>query len=175
MQPVRCQFSVATGSGQRVVIVCHFARLQDELGRIRIQPIAFLIAGGARLRQLRQGLTDFRNPLRREFKRQQVRVGEIAIVVGLFLAAHGACFHAVGVKKAGFLLNRAAAFHDVALPLNFEVDGLFDKAEGVDVFQLNPRIQQITALLADRNVGIATEGAFLHIAVAYAKITHQMV
>jgi hypothetical protein len=44
-----------------------------------------------------------------DLQRQQIRIGEIAIIVGLFLAAHGAGFTPVGIIQAGFLHHLAAS------------------------------------------------------------------
>src|SRR5213075_2371596 len=56
--------------------------------------------------------------------RWQVGVGEVAVVVRVFLEAHGAGLAGVGVEQHGGLLDPAAVFDEVDLPLDLEIDRL---------------------------------------------------
>ena len=47
-----------------------------------------------------------------ELERQQVRIGEVAVVVRLFLRAHGAGLALAGIEQAGLLVDRAAVLED---------------------------------------------------------------
>ena len=71
-----------------------------------------------------------------DLDRQQVRVGEIAVVVGLFLGTHGAGFLLLRVEQARLLHHLATALDDQDLALDLVVDRLLDEAEGIDVLQL---------------------------------------
>ena len=77
--------------------------------------------------QLRHGRTHLRNPLGRDDQGRQVRIGKVAVIVRVFLGAHGPCFTstamAVGVEEHGGLFNRQAVFNAVNLPLHFAVNG----------------------------------------------------
>jgi hypothetical protein len=114
------------------------------------------------------------DPVGADFQRQQVGIGEVAVVVGVFLAAHGAGFAAVGVEQYRGLADGAAFADFVDLPLHLEVDRLLHEAEGVEVLDLAPRAQRLAGA-AHRDVGIAAEAAFLHVAVADADPLHQRV
>ena len=106
---------------------------------------------------------------------QQVRVREIAVVVGLFLGAHGAGLVLVRVVEPGLLDHLAAALDEVDLALDLEADGLVQKAEGVDVLDLGAGAEFLLALRAHRDVGIHPERALLHVAVADADPAHDLV
>ncbi len=80
----------------------------------------------SRLGQLRQGLADRLDPVVVNGQRQEVRVGEVAVVVGFLLAAHGCGQVPVGVPEPGFLGHKAAVGDPVLLAGHLELDGLFD-------------------------------------------------
>jgi hypothetical protein len=80
-------------------------------------------------------------PTRRDHQRRQVGVGEVAVVVRVFLAAHRARLAGVGVEQHGGLLDGQAVLDAVDLPLHLEVDGLLQEAEAVEVLDLAPRAQ----------------------------------
>ena len=60
------------------------------------------------VRQFGQRLRDLVDPGLVELQRQQIGIGEIAIVVRLFLRAHGAGLAGAGVEQARLLIDRAA-------------------------------------------------------------------
>ncbi len=93
----------------------------------------------------------------------------------VFLAAHRARFLAVGVVQAGFLHHGAAVLDQLDLAAHFVVDGLFQEAERVQVLDLAARAERRVRAPAHRDVGIAAEAAFLHVAVADAQPHHQRV
>ena len=71
-----------------------------------------------------------------EFERQKVRIGEIAVVVRLFLRAHGAGLALAGIEQARLLIDRAAILDDADLPARLVLDRLADEADRVDVLDL---------------------------------------
>jgi hypothetical protein len=109
----------------------------------------------------------------RRSRRQQVGVGEVAVVVRLFLGAHRTRLALVGVIKAGFLRYFATAFQQLDLSCHLEIDRLLDKTKRIDVLDLRARAELFGALRAYRDIGVATERTLLHIAVADAKVAHQ--
>ena len=76
-----------------------------------------------------------------EHDRQQVRIGEVAVVVRLFLGAHRARLALVGVVEARFLHDLAAALEQLDLALDLVVDGLLDEAERIEVLDLGARAE----------------------------------
>ena len=104
---------------------------------------------------------------------RQVRIREVAVVVGFFLRTHGPGLIPVGIVQSGFLDDRAAVFQDVDLPFDLVPDGLFHETERVDVFQFCPGAQFRCAQGADGDIGVATERSFLHVPVGYAEIADQ--
>ena len=106
---------------------------------------------------------------------QQVRVGEVAVIVGLLLGAHGAGLVPLGVVEAGLLDHLAAALDDVDLALDLETQGALQEAEGVDVLDLGAGAELFLALGADGDIGVHAEGTLLHVAVADADPAHDLV
>ena len=68
--------------------------------------------------------------------RQEIGIGEVAIVVRFFLAAHRPRLFAVGIEEPGFLRDFAAAFDELDLPRSFDLDGFLDEAERIQVLEL---------------------------------------
>ena len=125
--------------------------------------------------QFRQHRTHGGDVALRNSEREQVRVGEVAVVVRFFLRAHGARFVARGVVQACFLHHLATRFDQFDLTTDFVLDGLFHETEGVDVLELRTRAELFLAHGAHGNVGVAAEGTFLHVAVANLQVPHERV
>ncbi len=105
------------------------------------------------------------DPLGRDDQRRQVGVGEVAVIVRVFLGAHGAGLALVGVVKPGFLHHLAAVFDEFDLAAHLEFDGFFEEAKAVEVFDFAARAQGFAGA-AHRDVGVAAKRPFLQIAVA---------
>ncbi len=86
--------------------------------------------------------------------------------MGLLLRAHGIRPALGGVPEARLLDDAAAALDDLDLALDLVLEGGADEAEGVDVLHLGLGAELLLAAGADADVGVAAEGAFLHVAVA---------
>ena len=69
-------------------------------------------------------------------ERQEVGIGEVAIVVRFLLAAHGARLALVGVVEPRLLQHLATGLDELDLTRHLVLDGLLDVAEGVDVLDL---------------------------------------
>ena len=78
----------------------------------------------------------------RQFERQEVRIGEIAIIVRLFLGAHRPRLAGLGVEQARLLVDRAALLDDLDLAARLVFDGLADEADRVDVLDLAARAER---------------------------------
>ncbi len=129
----------------------------------------------AGVRQFRETVAGFFNEGIIDFYRQQVRAGEVAVVVGFFLGAHGAGFVTVAVIQAGFLHDAAAVFQNVHLPLNFVGNGLLHEPERVQVLGFGTCAQSVGPLRFQRNIHVETHGALGHVAVADAQGCHDAV
>jgi len=116
--------------------------------------------------QLGERPADLFDPLRRDENGNEVRIGEVAVVVGLLLAAHGVGLPLGVVPEARLLDDLAAAVQDVALAPDLVLDGPLDVSEGVHVLELRAGPEGLLALRPDGDVGVAAEGALLHVAVA---------
>ena len=103
-------------------------------------------------------------------EREQVRLGEVAVVVRLFLGAHGVGAALAGVVEPRLLLDGAAGVEDFGLALDLVFEGLFDKAEGVDVLDLDLGAERLLAAGTDGDVGIAAQRSLFHVAVADAGV-----
>jgi hypothetical protein len=86
--------------------------------------------------------------------------------VRLLLAAHRPGLLAVGVPEAGLLHEPLAGGDRPHLSPELVDDGPLDVAEGVHVLDLDLGAERGGAHAADRNVRVAAEAAFLHVAVA---------
>ena len=64
-----------------------------------------------------------------EFQRQKVRIGEVAVVVRLFLGAHGARLALAGIEQARFLIDCSAILENADLAAGLDLDGLTDEAD----------------------------------------------
>ena len=76
-----------------------------------------------------------------ELEREQVGIGEIAIVVRVFLRAQGPRHPLVGVEQPGFLDHRSAALDQLDLALGLMLDHRHHEAHRIDVLGLGPRAQ----------------------------------
>ncbi len=82
----------------------------------------------------------------------------------LLFAAHADGFAAVGVIKARLLLHAAPRFDQRHLPRDFVIQRHFQKAERVEVLDLRLCAQFFRALEPHRDVGVAAQLAFFHVA-----------
>src|SRR6185437_16047322 len=91
--------------------------------------------------QFRQATPQSLDPRRVELQRQQIRVGEIAIVEIVFLGAHRPRLAAMRIEQARLLHDRAAVFENLDLAARLVLDRLHDEADRVDVLDLGARAE----------------------------------
>ena len=153
-------------------VLCNLPVLHQKLSVRCRQAELFLIPGNPGVGQFRQLLTDGFDFLVGGVDGHQVRLPEVPVVVGVFLAPHGGGDAFVRVPPQGFLGHLAAAFQQVDLPVVLVGHGLFHVGEGVHVLDLGAGAEFFTALRAHRNVHVAAQASFLHLAVADADVLH---
>jgi hypothetical protein len=118
---------------RRLVVIGQFAAGGEHAGVVGGQAILCREALFLDVRQFRQGGAGGIDERIVQHQRQQVGIGEVAVIVGFFLAAHGAGFALVRVVQPGFLHHLAAGFDQVDLPLDLELDRPLDEAERVEI------------------------------------------
>ncbi len=124
--------------------------------------------------KLRQGAADFFAPSRADVHGQQVRLREIAVVVRFFLRSHGIRAARGLIPEARLLRNAPAALEDVDVTLDFVLQRLLQKAEGIEVFYFDLGAEFAGAARAHADVGVAAQRAFFHVAVADAGVQQDL-
>lgn len=97
------------------------------------------------------------DPGRVDHERHQIGVGEVAVILRIFLAAHRARLALVRIVEARFLHHFAAVLDQFDLAAHFVVDRLFEEAERVQVLDLGARAELLLADRTHRHVRIAPE------------------
>ena len=161
---------VGEAGQRRLEVVGQFARPGEQVGGLGGQ----IELGGkplpAGVGQLRQAGAHPLDPGLVDDHRDQVRVREIPIVVGLLLAAHGLGAAPVRVPEQGLLHHLAAVEEEVALPPLLVLQRQLHVAERVHVLQLGAGAELVLPLGPQADVGVAAEAALLHVAVADVEI-----
>src|SRR5438876_9113704 len=90
--------------------------------------------------------------------------------MGFLFAAHrnGALLGAI--PQSSFLDHASAALDHFNLAIDLVVDSLLHETERVDVLQLRAYAEPAGPFEAYRNIGIAPQAAFLHVAVANVQV-----
>ena len=83
--------------------------------------------------QLGQGFTHRLDVVGVDDDRQQIRAGEVAVIVSLLLGAHRAGFIFIRIVETSGLNHPSAVFDQVDLALYLAFDRLLDKTERVDI------------------------------------------
>ena len=143
--------------------------LGQQVGVVLRQPVVADEARHARFRQLRQRRGD-RAPSRLvHHQRRQVGLGEVAIVVRFFLAAHRVGAALGGIEQARFLHDAAAVLDDIDLTLDLVLEGFLQVAERVDVLHFRLGAERRFPDAANRHVRVAAQAPLLHVAVVHAQ------
>ena len=101
-------------------------------------------------------------PGRVEVQRRQVRLREVAVVVGRLLDPHPVRLAAVVVPAARLLDERLARVERGRLPLDLVRDRALDRAERVHVLDLDARAERLRAARPQRDVRLDAHLAALH-------------
>src|SRR5690606_39695713 len=109
-------------------------------------------------RRLGQGGPQRLDELRRGLDRQQVGLGEVAVVVGIRLGTTSGCGAAVFVPVAGLLGDRATGGEDRGLTLDLVAHRALDGAEGVDVLRLGADAELDLGVRVDGGVDVRGGG-----------------
>ena len=106
-------------------------------------------------------------------QRRQIGIGEIAVVLRVFLAAHRARLVPVGIVESRLLRDGPAVLDQLDLAADLELDRVLKKAEAVEVLDLAARSELRLTCATHRDIGVATEASFLHIPIADADPSHE--
>src|SRR6266852_1222937 len=88
-------------------------------------------AGALGFGEFGEGAADFVAPGWADVGGEEIRLGEIAVVVGFFFRTHGDGVALGLIPEAGFLREAAAGFEDSYVALDFEFERFLQVAEGV--------------------------------------------
>ena len=131
LHPVGGFFGVGPGGHGGFEVFGHVALGGEHFGVVVGQAEGGDKAGAAGFGQLGQLGAPFFQGGGLDAHGHEVGVREIAVVVGLFLAAHGGGDVFGGVVEAGFLDDGPAVVEDVGLAFHFVFNGFLDVAEAV--------------------------------------------
>ena len=106
-------------------------------------------------------------------ERRQVRLGEVAVVVGGLLDPHPVGLAALLGPAPRLLDERLAGVERGRLALDLERDRPLDRPERVHVLDLDPRPERLGPARAERHVGLDTHLAALHVRVGRADRAQQ--
>ena len=98
----------------------------------------------------------------------EVGLGEVAVVVRLFLCAHRVGDAGVFVPVARLLHDALAGIQQRALPLDLVFECPADRTDRVHVLDLDLGAERLGALRAQRHVGVDAERALFHLHVGDA-------
>ena len=127
--PVGRQLGVAALFGRRFEVGSGGEIGGEQVGVVFGERVSFNEACFAGVRQFRQRVAQFVDFLFTDQNRQQVRAGEVAVIVGVFLAAHGARGVGFAIVQACFLHHFTAILEHINLPFHLQFDGFFHEPE----------------------------------------------
>ena len=103
--------------------------------------------------------------LRRRLDGDEIRLGEVAVVVGFLLGAASRERPGAGVEVVRLLLDLATGLPHADLSLDLRLDPARDEVERVHVLDLRTRAELVRARRADGDVGVDAQLPFLHLRV----------
>ena len=106
-------------------------------------------------------------------ERRQVRLREVAIVVGRLLDPHPIRLATLLRPAPGLLDERLTGVEDRRLALDLEVDRALDRPERVHVLDLDPGAERLRTARPERDVGLDPHLAALHVGVRRADRAEQ--
>ena len=106
----------------RLEVIGEATSLRQQVGIVGREPIGADEPLQARLRQLRQPGRNQIAPRPIDDERRKVRLGEVAVIMRLFLAAHRIGPPLCRVEQPGLLHDTTAVVDDIDLPLDLVLE-----------------------------------------------------
>src|SRR5690606_6025424 len=103
-------------------------------------------------------------------KRRQIRLGEVAIILGFFLGALAEGFAAGVVPAARLLDDTAAGIKQGRLSRQFKVGAVGQRAKAVEILQFNARPVGVGPARANADVRLDAQDAFFHVTGVHAEV-----
>src|SRR5258705_12941949 len=125
-------------------------------------------------RQLRQLAMLLGDELRRQHERRQIGLGEVPVVVALFLRALRANGVLLGVIQQRLLRHGTTRFDERDLAVALHGQRLLDERERVDVLHLGAGAERGFPRAPHRDVGVDPQTALLHVAIGNADVLEQL-
>ncbi len=138
-----------------------FSQLGRPPGREAEIPLEAATAG---FRQHGQRAADALDPGPIDVQRRQIRLGEVAVIVGVFLIALRQRLAARLVPAARFLIDGPARRSQTCLALDLERQRMRHRPERVQVLDLGPRAQGRFPGGPDGGVGLEADRPLFHVA-----------
>ena len=142
----------------------------EDAGVIRREAKVLHVPGAPRGGQLGHPGTDLRHPLLGGSQRGQIGLGEVAVVVRLFLRALGHGPPLGLVPAAGLLHEPLAALQGIGLAGDLELHGTLERAERVQVLDLDLGAEGIGPHRSQADVALDSHRPGLHVAVRRADV-----
>ena len=161
------------GSVGRLEVVAEVAAEREQVGHFGGKAEVALKAHGARRWQFADCRTRLLEHLGGRRDRHEIRLREVAIVVRLLLRAQRGERAASWIEVQRLLCDFAAAFDNRALALDLSRDAALEEAKRVHVLELGFRPERRRAGRAQRDVGVGSQRALLHVDVADAEASER--
>ena len=148
--------------------------LRKDLGVVFRDAVFLDHASAPRLGLLGEEFAPFLYRRLVKFDGHEVGLGEVAVVVRVFLGAHRGSLHRLGVPPARLLHDRNRVGHALPLaPRLVDERGVY-AAEGVHVLYLDLRAELLLADGPDRDVDVGAHVALFEVAVADARVDEHL-
>ena len=141
----------------------HAAVVFREAQLFYVAPLLFV-------RKLRQLFCHPFDPFVADFHRRQIRLGEIPVILGIFLRAHGEGLALLIVPPPGLLNDAASRFQNGNLPLGLIVNGTGHRFERIHILHLGAHAEFLLSHRAHRNVHVRPQRTLLHLAVGHTDV-----
>src|SRR5438270_3551804 len=103
-------------------------------------------------------------------KWQKIRFREITVIVRLLFRPHAVSLALIRIVESSFLADPATRLKDADVTVYFVFQRLPNEPERIDILNLAFGAQLLLASRPHADVGVATQGTFLHVYVAHARI-----
>ena len=147
-------------------VVRHVAPAGKDFGIVERETVLRYKTFLSPLGEFREAGPEFFDPFVINDQGEEVRFRKITVIMSKLFRTHGAGHFTLGVPEPGLLDKLASLRQNLDLPVDLIFQGLFHRLEGVHILDLDLGAQLAGAPWAHGDVGVAAEGAFLHIAVA---------